>query len=150
MACYSLVEGLRLLEIDDVKADALSANVFNCEIEPLQVPSGVCIDSQVQIVLSLPHPHHGIKVSTLKVTVKEQFRTRRESGVHAFEDACIFRLEIGMKLAKIGGHVGVVRSESTFVLESVAARHLLMKTKTADESASQIDHTLAISTAERS
>jgi hypothetical protein len=128
---YSLVESFGFFEVDDIEAHSSFSAVLYCKIEPLQVAARVCVDAQVEVVLGLAHLHHAVQIAALEVAVEDELAACGEGGVHALEDARVFGPEVGVELAEVGCHVGVVGVEGAFVLEGIAARHFLVQFETA-------------------
>ena len=129
--CYSLVECFGLFEVDDIEAHPSLTAVLNCKIKPLQMTAGVSVDAQIEVVFCFAHLHHAIQVAAFKVAVEDEFTTGGNGGVHALEYSGIFGFEVGMELAKVCCHVGIIRVEGALVLEGITTRHLLVQFKTA-------------------
>ena len=71
MEKYTLIQGLCLFEVDDIESHLPLPTILHRKIKPLQMSPRVGIDAQVEIVLSLAHPHHAVQIPTLKITIED-------------------------------------------------------------------------------
>lgn len=64
------VEWFVFFEVYNIESYSLFAKIFDCEIEPLDMPSRISINSHKKIVLVLCDFYNGIQVTTFKITIK--------------------------------------------------------------------------------
>jgi hypothetical protein len=72
------------------------------------MPTRVRICTHEQVVLVLVDLDARVEVSALEQTVEDELLVFGDGGVHAFEDAGRFGLEVGVEFAEISCHLEVV------------------------------------------
>ena len=123
---YPLIQSFVLLEIHNIEMDLLFAAVFDFEVEPLQVPFSVRVDSHKKVVFIIVYFYDWVKVATFVVAFKSELCALLNGRIHSFEDACVFRFEVCVELTEVGVHVGVVGSCGSFMFEVVVPFHFLV------------------------
>lgn len=92
-----LVQALRLGEVHNVNLDALVGKVVrivvaDAKVEPLVVPSRVCVHSHVAVILPLRTFYYVVEVARLKICVEFELFAVEEGRVHASELSWLFFL----------------------------------------------------------
>jgi hypothetical protein len=76
-------------QVAQVELDPAVAHVFDREVEPEEVSSGVGVYPEEKVVLVGVHLYNAVKVTSFKPRLKNQLVSCLQRGIHAFKGSIV-------------------------------------------------------------